>query len=146
MSGSLSNGEMQSVWLTGSLDEAWICVIRDDGDRQVPEVEFKSTCDDVDVFIDVHGDVCFLSIWTHSHTNTFHPQLQGESVLCYWKQCDGNCTHPHRQHLFGSRDGTWRHLANFILFWARENTVMLHGAGALVLLCNITTSVLQASV
>lgn len=47
---------------TGSFYEARVGVVRDEGDRQLSEVELQGTGDDVDVVVDVGGDVSFLSI------------------------------------------------------------------------------------
>lgn len=62
------------VWerqrLTGSLDEAWIRVVSDNRNGQFPEVELESTRDDVNIFICVHWDVCFLPIYTQSRKET----------------------------------------------------------------------------
>lgn len=49
--------------LTGRLYKLWVGVVRDEWDGQVPEVEFQRTSDDVDVFIHVHRNICFLTIF-----------------------------------------------------------------------------------
>lgn len=49
--------------LTGGLDKLRVGVVRDQGDREIPEVELQRAGDDVDVFVHVHRNICFLTIW-----------------------------------------------------------------------------------
>lgn len=47
--------------LTCGLDEPGVGVVRDDGDGQIPQVEFQSARDDVDVLVRFHRDVRLLA-------------------------------------------------------------------------------------
>lgn len=47
---------------TCSFDEAWVGIIRDEGNRQLSEVEFEGSGDDVDVLVSVWGNISLLSI------------------------------------------------------------------------------------
>lgn len=47
--------------LTRGLDEPGVGGVRDDGDGQIPQVEFQSARDDVDVFVRFHRDVRLLA-------------------------------------------------------------------------------------
>lgn len=51
-----------SVWLTCSLDEPRVSVVWDDGNGQIPQVEFERARNDVDVFIGLPRDVCLLTV------------------------------------------------------------------------------------
>lgn len=50
------------MWLTCSLDKPGVSIVWDDGNRQIPEVQFQCTCDDIDVFIGADWDICLLAI------------------------------------------------------------------------------------
>lgn len=50
------------VRLTCSLNEPWVRVVWDDGNRQIPQVQFECARNDVDVFIGLPWDVCLLAI------------------------------------------------------------------------------------
>lgn len=67
--------------LTGSLDEPWICVVSDNRNGQFPEVELKSTSDDVNIFIRVHWDVSLFSVYTQSKKETGDVCFTEEEVL-----------------------------------------------------------------
>lgn len=49
--------------LTGGLDKLRVGVVGDQWDREIPEVELQRAGDDVDVFVHVHRNICFLTIW-----------------------------------------------------------------------------------
>ena len=57
--------------LTCSFDESGVGVIREDRNGQIPEVEFQSTRDNVDIFISVHRDVGLLTLWERKYQRHF---------------------------------------------------------------------------
>lgn len=59
---SLRNHTQKAWRPTCSFYEAWVSVVRDEGDRQLSEVQLQRSGDDVDVLVSVAGNVSFLSV------------------------------------------------------------------------------------
>lgn len=54
---------VQKAWRpTCSLYEAWVGIVCDEGNRQLSEVEFEGSGDDVDVLISIRGNISLLSV------------------------------------------------------------------------------------
>lgn len=136
------------LWRTCSFDELGICFEWDDGNWQIPEVQFQSTRDDIDVFIGARWDVCLLAIcsnmfknqeeewkwrrkWECSnwkcHISTFPSQGELRSEGIVLKQCKK------KQPEFYSRVSSIISLACLILTFAHLCMLSRGGCGLLVL-------------